>query len=110
MQTLGLAELVAQLQAIRSRWSAGEDVVGDGTERKDIEVLADIVVIGNDFGSHVRRTGIVNQSLDVRSRRDHSRRVGCRRPFGSVTNLPIEDFDLISSAFLGCDQNALRAE
>ena len=53
LQALGLAQLVAQLQAVCRRRNAGEQVIGDRAKGEDVEMLADVPVVGDSLGSHV---------------------------------------------------------
>ena len=76
LEALGLAELVAQFQAVGRRRHAGEDVVGDRAQREDVEVLAQVVV-GKGLGGHVGRAGVFHQPVDVRGgRHDAGRACG----------------------------------
>ena len=43
LQPLGLSQLVAQLEPIGRGRFAGEQVIGDGAQRENIEVLAEVV-------------------------------------------------------------------
>ena len=108
LQALRLSQLVAQFQPIRRRRHARKDVVGDGAQRKHVEVLAR-VPLGQGFGRHVGRAGVFYQTIDVRRGRHLPR--GPRGGTGvAVAGLPVENFDLLQVRARIGHQDALRAE
>ena len=70
LEALGLAQLGRKLQSVGRRGLARKQVIGDCTQREDIEVLADFAAARDRLGCQVGRAGIFDESVDMRRRRD----------------------------------------
>ena len=108
LQALGFAELFTQLDSVRCGADTRKDLIGDGSQRKHIQVLAGIG-FGERFGSHVGGGGVFHQPIDVRRGSDRSRD---SRGGGAlaITDLPVEQLDQRSIASKVGHEDALRAE
>src|SRR5262245_19932546 len=84
-------------------------MIGDRTERKDVEVFAITIRTNQRFGRHVGGANVLNQTVNMRSRRHFSGYTLAGGP-SSVAHLPVVNFYLWPAAVGIGDQYALRAQ
>lgn len=70
LQPLGLSQLVAQFETIGRGRFAGEEVIGDGTEREHIEMLTEVGLVGDGLRCHISRGRVLHQPVHMRRRRN----------------------------------------
>jgi hypothetical protein len=68
LESFGFSQRVAQLETVGRRCFAREQVIGNGAESENVEVLAQDVLVGRGFRGHVGRRGILDQPVHVRCR------------------------------------------
>ena len=69
LQSLARLELLAELVESSRRRLAGEEVVGQGAERKDIRLLAGVAALRECLGRHVDRTRLLDEVGEVAGHR-----------------------------------------
>src|SRR5262245_12109733 len=84
-------------------------MIGDRTEREDIEVFAVTIRVNQRFGRHIGGANVIDQAVDMRSRRHFSGYTLAGSP-SSVAHLPVVNFHLWPAAIGIGDQYALRAQ
>ncbi len=94
LQAFPLAELLAQFQGVGGGWLTGVQVVSDGAQGEDVEVLARGLGTQERFGSQIGRTGILDELIHVDRAGDMSARGPRRGPSLAIADLPVEDLDL----------------
>jgi hypothetical protein len=102
-----LAQALGQLGEGRSRRLAGEEMVGDGAETEDVELLAAGVGIGARLGRHVGGGRRLDQLAEVEGGR-HSAAGGGAEV--ARTRLPVEDLHAGDGGLRVEHQDALGAQ
>ncbi len=105
----GFPQLVAQLEAVGRRRCAGEEVIRDGAEREDIEVLAEVGLVGDGLRRHVSRGRVLDQSIHMRRRRDLLGNLRAGRSL-AIPDLPVQDLDARTRRTQVGDEDALGTE
>ncbi len=108
LQPAGAPNLLAEREAVFGRELAGEEIVGQGAQGEDIEVLAQVPRGGEDFRGHEGGAGIVHEAINVRG--EGAGTVGRRAAGGGVAHLPVEHANARVFAFAGDDENTARGE
>ena len=106
LQALFLQQPLGHLDEARRRRATREEVVRDGAEREDVELLARGPALGNRLGSHVDPGALFDERVEPAGpRRGRSGRPGVESMTRS--GLPVEDLDPRLRGFRIDHQDAL---